>query len=144
MRTLLNARSLIVAALAVLFFFVLPALVPASAQGLDALPDLTPATLGADVFALGAAVLFVVQFAKRQVERHKALPPAAWIALSFTLGVAGAFALHALGHGAVYAFAYPLGTVAYGVLAGAIASGFKDLVSGFLKGAPGGATLGKS
>ncbi|WP_161884425.1 hypothetical protein [Deinococcus alpinitundrae] len=110
----------------------------AAAQEVPGLPSLDPSKLGADVFALGGVVLLIVQFVKRQVERAGKKPrPWAWWVLSVLLAEGGAAGLFYSKFGATFDnLPVPWGWLAYGLLAGLAASGFKDLVIGVTKGKP--------
>lgn len=104
-------------------------------DALTGLPSLDPSKLGADVFSLGGVVLLVVQFLKRQVERTRPdVRPWVWWAVSVTLAEAGAAGLFYARFGATFGdLPSPWGWLLFGLLAGLVASGFKDLVMGILK-----------
>jgi hypothetical protein len=100
-----------------------------------ALPTTDPSKLGADVGALAATLLFVVQFIKRQKERTKK-PFLPWqtLLLTFALGEGAAALLFYSGYGARFGSAPPPYTwIFFGAVAAAVAAGIKDLYSSGLE-----------
>ncbi|AWT34598.1 hypothetical protein DM785_02775 [Deinococcus actinosclerus] len=96
-----------------------------------ALPITDPSKLGGDVTALAGAVLFIVQFLKRQFERQgKKLPWWGTIALTVAVGqVLGALLFYS-GYGARFgSSAPPMTWITFGLVASGIAAGFKDFAA---------------
>lgn len=96
-----------------------------------ALPVTDPSKLGGDVTALAGAVLFVVQFLKRQLERKgMKLPWWSTLLLSVLVGQVLAALLFYSGYGARFgSSAPPMTWITFGLVASAIAAGFKDFAS---------------
>lgn len=101
----------------------------ASAQ--DALPSTDPSKLGGDVGALAATLLFIIQFIKRQFERQGR--PLLWwqtLVVTVVLGEGISALLFYAGYGARFGnTAPPLAWILFGLVASAIASGLKDLLT---------------
>ncbi|PYE51061.1 hypothetical protein [Deinococcus yavapaiensis] len=110
--------------------FILGLLGVAFAQDVTGIPSLDPSKLGADVFALGGAVLFSVQFIKRQFERRGTpLAPAVTLALTFGLAEVISAGLFYARFGAKFGeLPPPWSWVVFGGLAAAVAAGFRDFV----------------
>lgn len=96
-----------------------------------ALPVTDPSKLGGDVTALAGAVLFIVQFLKRQLERKgMKLPWWSTLLLSVLVGQVLAALLFYSGYGARFgSSAPPMTWITFGLVASAIAAGFKDFAS---------------
>lgn len=96
-----------------------------------ALPVTDPSKLGGDVTALAGAVLFIVQFLKRQFERQgRKLPWWGTIALTVAVGQVLAALLFYSGYGARFgSSAPPMTWITFGLVASGIAAGFKDFAA---------------
>lgn len=96
-----------------------------------ALPVTDPSKLGGDVTALAGAVLFIVQFLKRQLERKgMKLPWWSTLLMSVLVGQVLAALLFYSGYGARFgSSAPPMTWITFGLVSSAIAAGFKDFAS---------------
>lgn len=97
---------------------------------LPGLPSTDPSKLGADVFALSGALIFVVQLIKAQADRA-GRPLQAWVTLllTFVLAEAASAGLFYARFGATFGeLPPPWGWLMYGALAFAIAAGARDFV----------------
>lgn len=95
------------------------------------LPSTDPSKLGADVGALAATLMFLVQFLKRQLERQ-GRPLLWWQTILFTvvLGEAISGLLFYAGYGArVGNTALPGAWILFGLVASGIAMGLKDVLT---------------
>lgn len=109
---------------------VLLVLLLGTAAAQTALPSTDPSKLGADVGALAATLLVVVQFVKRQFERQ-GRPLVWWKTLLLTLGLgeAAAALLFYAGYGARFGSTPPPWTwLLFGAVAAASAAGLKDIL----------------
>lgn len=106
-------------------------LLAGTAGAQSALPSTDPSKLGADVGALAATLLVVVQFLKRQFERQgRALVWWQTLLLTLGLGEAAAALLFYAGYGARFGSTPPPWTwLLFGAVAAASAAGLKDILS---------------
>lgn len=109
----------------------LAALASTSLAAAAALPVTDPSKLGGDVTIMAGAVLFIVQFLKRQLERKgMKLPWWSTLLLSAVVGQVLAALLFYNGYGARFgSSAPPMTWITFGLVSSAIAAGFKDFAS---------------
>lgn len=109
----------------------LAALASTSLAAAAALPVTDPGKLGGDVTALAGAVLFIVQFLKRQLERKgMKLPWWSTLLLSVLVGQVLAALLFYSGYGARFgSSAPPMTWITFGLVASGIAAGFNDFAA---------------
>ncbi|GAA5503035.1 hypothetical protein Dxin01_02784 [Deinococcus xinjiangensis] len=110
---------------------VLAVLLCGTALAQTAVPTTDPSKMDADVGALAATLMFVVQFIKRQFERQSR--PLVWwqtLLLTLALGEGISALLFYAGYGARFGnTAPPMAWMLFGLVATAIAAGLKDLLT---------------